>query len=66
MKRVNFQSKNGQSITISAPINFPQGFEESKQYPAIAARICGYKVRSILLTPEVSVQDGTLRNKFNY
>jgi hypothetical protein len=36
MKKVNFQSKNGQNITIAALINFPQGFEESKQYPAMS------------------------------
>ena len=29
MKKVNFLSKNGQDITISAVINFPQGFDES-------------------------------------
>ena len=28
-------SKNGQNITISAVILFPQGFDESKKYPAI-------------------------------
>jgi len=35
MKKVTFLSKNGQNITISAVINLPQGFEESKKYPAI-------------------------------
>jgi fermentation-respiration switch protein FrsA (DUF1100 family) len=35
MKKVNFQSKNGQNITISAVINFPQAFEESKKYAAV-------------------------------
>jgi fermentation-respiration switch protein FrsA (DUF1100 family) len=35
MKKVNFRSRNGQNITISAVINFPQGFEESEKYPAI-------------------------------
>jgi len=35
MKRVNFLSKNGQNITIAAVMNFPQGFEESKKYPAV-------------------------------
>jgi len=35
MKKVNFQSKNGQSIAISAVINSPQAFDESKTYPAV-------------------------------
>jgi len=35
MKRVNFLSKNGQNITIAAVMNFPQGLEESKKYPAV-------------------------------
>jgi uncharacterized protein len=35
MTKVNFQSKNGENITISAVINFPQAFEESKKYPAV-------------------------------
>jgi uncharacterized protein len=35
MRKVSFESKNGQNITISAILYFPQGFEESKKYPAI-------------------------------
>jgi fermentation-respiration switch protein FrsA (DUF1100 family) len=35
MKKVDFHSKNGQNITISAVINFPQAFEEAKTYPAV-------------------------------
>jgi uncharacterized protein len=35
MKKVNFKSKNGQNITIAAVVNFPQGFQERKKYPAI-------------------------------
>ena len=35
MKKVKFDSKNGQNITISAVVNLPQGFEESRKYPAI-------------------------------
>lgn len=34
-KKINFLNNNGHNITISAIINFPQGFEESKKYPAI-------------------------------
>jgi hypothetical protein len=35
MKKVNFLSKNGQDISISAVISFPQGFDESKKSPAV-------------------------------
>lgn len=35
MNNVSFESKNGQNITISAVLNFPPGFEESKKYPAV-------------------------------
>lgn len=35
MKKISYLSRNGQSITVSAVINFPPGFEESKKYPAI-------------------------------
>lgn len=35
MKKVSITSKNGQNITVSAVINFPPGFEESRKYPAI-------------------------------
>jgi uncharacterized protein len=37
MTKVNFQNTNGENITISAVINFPQAFEESKKYPAVVA-----------------------------
>ena len=35
MKKVNFLSRNGQNITISAVVNFPPEFDESSKYPAI-------------------------------
>ena len=35
MKKLDFQNKNVQNITISAVIHFPQAFEENKKYPAV-------------------------------
>ena len=35
MKKVNYLSKNGQNITVSAFLNFPPGFVESKKCPAL-------------------------------
>lgn len=35
MKKVNFQNKNGENITMSAVINFPEGFDDQKKYSAI-------------------------------
>lgn len=35
MKKVNFKSKNGQGITISAVIYHPQGFDETKKRPVV-------------------------------
>jgi fermentation-respiration switch protein FrsA (DUF1100 family) len=35
MKKVNFLNKNGQNITMSAVLNFPEGFDESKKYPTV-------------------------------
>lgn len=35
MKKVNFLSRNGQNITISAVLNFPEGFDEKKKYAAV-------------------------------
>lgn len=35
MKKVNFLSRNGQNITISAILNFPEGFDEKKKYAAV-------------------------------
>ena len=35
MKKVNFLSRNGENITISAVLNFPEGFDESKKYSAV-------------------------------
>ena len=35
MKKVSIENRNGENITVSAVINFPPGFEESKKYPAI-------------------------------
>ncbi len=34
-KAISIQNNNGQGITLAAIINFPQGFDESKTYPAI-------------------------------
>lgn len=35
MQKVSFKNGNGQDITIAAVINFPEGFDESKKYPAV-------------------------------
>lgn len=35
MKKISFKNSNNQNITMSAVINFPEGFDERKQYPAI-------------------------------
>jgi uncharacterized protein len=35
MKKVNFKSRNGQDVTISAVIYFPEGFDEGKKHPAV-------------------------------
>lgn len=35
MKKINYLSKNGQNITVSAFLNFPPRFSESKKYPAL-------------------------------
>ncbi|MPT37527.1 MAG: alpha/beta hydrolase [Achromobacter sp.] len=35
MSNVTFKNLNGQGITMAAIINFPAGFDASKQYPAI-------------------------------
>ncbi|MGE8046847.1 alpha/beta hydrolase [Pseudomonas monteilii] len=35
MANISIQNLNGPGITIAAVINFPAGFEESKQYPAV-------------------------------
>lgn len=34
-KEISIQNLNGQGITLAAVINFPQGFDESKTYPAV-------------------------------
>lgn len=34
-QKINFKNSNNNSITMSAVINFPKGFDESKKYPAI-------------------------------
>ena len=31
----NILNKNGRNITIAAVVNFPEGFEENKKYPAV-------------------------------
>ncbi|WP_137163938.1 alpha/beta hydrolase [Pseudomonas asiatica] len=35
MTNISIQNLNGPGITIAAVINFPAGFDESKQYPAV-------------------------------
>lgn len=35
MKKVNFLSRNGENIIVSAVLNFPKSFDESKKYPAV-------------------------------
>jgi fermentation-respiration switch protein FrsA (DUF1100 family) len=35
MKKLNYLSRNGENITVSAVIYFPPGFAESQKYPAI-------------------------------
>lgn len=35
MNTVNFKSRNGDDVTIAANINFPEGFDASKQYAAV-------------------------------
>ncbi|MCT4121629.1 alpha/beta hydrolase [Elizabethkingia anophelis] len=34
-EKINIENKNGQGITLSAIINFPEGFDKNKQYPAV-------------------------------
>ncbi|PJG42416.1 hypothetical protein XA39_12605 [Acinetobacter tandoii] len=34
-KEISIQNHNGQGITLAAAINFPEGFDESKTYPAV-------------------------------
>lgn len=34
-KEISIQNLNGQGITLAAIINFPEGFDESKTYPAV-------------------------------
>lgn len=35
MKKVDINSNNGTGITLSAVINFPEGFDEARTYPAV-------------------------------
>lgn len=35
MKKVNFKNSNNPEITMAAVMNFPEGFDESKRYPAV-------------------------------
>ena len=35
VKKVGFKSRNGQNITISAVLDFPQGFDKSKKYSTV-------------------------------
>ncbi|MBD0261547.1 MAG: hypothetical protein ICV78_02185 [Tolypothrix sp. Co-bin9] len=39
-QKISFKNSNNPNITMSALINFPEGFDESKKYPAIAANLC--------------------------
>lgn len=34
-KEISIQNHNGEGITLAAVINFPEGFDESKTYPAV-------------------------------
>ena len=34
-QKVSFENKNGQGITMSAVINFPENFNKEQKYPAI-------------------------------
>lgn len=34
-KKISFQNTNNKNITMSAFINFPEGFDESKKYPVV-------------------------------
>jgi fermentation-respiration switch protein FrsA (DUF1100 family) len=34
-EKINIENKNGQGITLSAIINFPEGFDKNKKYPAV-------------------------------
>jgi uncharacterized protein len=34
-EKISIKNHNGQGITLSAIINFPEGFEQSKKYPAV-------------------------------
>ena len=34
-QKINFKNANNPGITMSALINFPEGFDQSKKYPAI-------------------------------
>lgn len=38
-QKVNFRNSNNSSITMSAVINFPQGFREEQQYPVIVVSL---------------------------
>src|SRR5690606_26361815 len=35
MGKISFKNSNNPTITMAAVINFPEGFDESKTYPAI-------------------------------
>ncbi len=35
MGKISFQNTNNRTITMSAVINFPDGFDETRQYPAV-------------------------------
>jgi hypothetical protein len=35
MGKISFANSNNKTITMSAVINFPDGFEERKKYPAL-------------------------------
>jgi hypothetical protein len=50
MKKVSFKSRNGQDITISAVINFPEGFDEGKKHPAVIVAHPGGGVKELTAT----------------
>jgi hypothetical protein len=39
MGKISFPNSNNQTIAMSAVINFPEGFDESRSYPTVSCRI---------------------------
>ena len=42
-QKVQFENKNGQGITLTAVINFPEEFDKNNKYPAIVVTHPGGK-----------------------